>query len=122
MNILIADDLRIYRLILKSYIHKHWPDAIIYEANTMYQVVTDVFEVKFDLLILDINMPGSQLLEAFVSQAIKYTKVVIFSCLYKDDPRIDNLIKIGAEGFLSKLSQQADVISTLEFIFNQRKL
>jgi len=120
MNILIADDLKIYRLALKLYIHKHWPEAVIYEASTMHEVVADVFDIEFDLLILDINMPGSELLEDFVNQAIKYTKVIIFSDIDKDDPRVENLIKIGADAFLPKTSQQADVISTLEFIFSER--
>lgn len=122
MNILIADDLKIYRLALKLYIHKHWPEAVIYEASTMHEVVADVFDVEFELLILDINMPGSELLEDFVSQAIKYTKVIIFSDLDKDDPRVENLIKIGADAFLPKMSQQATVISTLEFVFSEREL
>ncbi|RZK60677.1 MAG: response regulator transcription factor [Pedobacter sp.] len=122
MNILIADDLKIYRLALKLYIHKHWPEAMIYEASTMHEVVADVFDVEFDLLILDINMPGSELLEDFVSQAIKYTKVIIFSDLDKDDTRVENLIKIGADAFLPKISRQEEVINTLAFIFSEREL
>lgn len=120
MNVLIADDLKIYRLALKLHIHKHWPEAVVYEASTMHEVVADVFDVEFDLLVLDINMPGSELLEDFVSQAVKYTKIIIFSDLDKHDPRVENLIKIGADAFLSKISQEADVISTLEFIFSER--
>ncbi|WP_316771550.1 response regulator transcription factor [Pedobacter frigiditerrae] len=122
MNILIADDLKIYRLALKLYIHKHWPEAVVYEASTMHEVVEDVFDVEFDLLILDINMPGSELLEGFVAQAIKYTKIIIFSDMDNDDPRVENLIKIGADAFLPKMSQQATVISTLEFVFSEREL
>ena len=118
MNILIADDLKIYRLALKLYIHKQWPEAVVYEASSMHEVVADVFDVVYDLLILDIDMPGSELLESFVAQAIKYTKVVIFSSYEKEDKRVENLVKIGAEAFISKTAQQDEVISILQFVFS----
>jgi DNA-binding NarL/FixJ family response regulator len=122
MTILIADDSEIYRLALKLYIHKHWSEALIYEVSTMFEVVAGVFDVEFDLLILDINMPGSELLEDFVSKACNYTKVIIFSDMDRDDPRVENLIKIGADAFLPKLSKQSEVVSALQFIFSERQL
>jgi DNA-binding NarL/FixJ family response regulator len=118
MNILIADDLKINRLALKLHIHKQWPEAVVYEASSMHEVVADVFDVVYDLLILDIDMPGSELLESFVAQAIKYTKVVIFSSYEKEDKRVENLVKIGAEAFISKTAQQDEVISILQFVFS----
>ncbi|TCC91739.1 response regulator transcription factor [Pedobacter frigiditerrae] len=121
MNILVADDLEIYRLALKLYIHKHWTDAVVYEASTMFEVAEDVFDVEFDLLILDINMPGTELLEDFVSKATNYTKVIIFSDLDKDDKRVENLIKIGADAFLPKSSKRVDIISTFQLVFSERE-
>ena len=117
-NILIADDLKIHRFNVKSYIHKLWADAVVYEANSLNEVIEDVFDIEFDLLILDINMPGSEQLEDFVSQAVKYTKVIIFSEYDKLDPRVENLLKIGADAFLSKSSSQEQVINTLQFLFS----
>ncbi|RZL51274.1 MAG: response regulator transcription factor [Pedobacter sp.] len=119
MNILIADDIKIYRLAVKSYIHKLWPDAVVYEASNMDAVVEDVFDVEYDLLILDINMPGSDQLEDFVSQAVKYTKVIIFSEYNHDNPRAKKLIDLGADAFLSKSALEEEVISTLLFVFSE---
>lgn len=118
MNILIADDLKIYRFAVKSYIHKLWPDAVVYEAASLNEVVENVFDVTYDLLILDINIPGGELLENFISQAIKYTKVIIFSEYNDEDEKVKNLLRIGADAFLSKSASQEEVINTLQFLFN----
>ena len=119
MNILIADDLKIYRLALKSYIHKLWPDAVVYEESNLDSVVKDVFDIAYDLLILDINVPGNDQLEDFVKQAVKYTKVIIFSELEHDHPRVQNLIDIGADAFLSKAATQHEVSTTLLFVLSE---
>lgn len=119
MNILVADDLVTNRLTLKLYIHKHWSEAVIFEASTMYEVAQDVFDVQFDLLILDVNMPGSELLEDFVSKASNYTKIIIFSDPDKDELRVANLIRIGADAFLPKSSELVAIISTFQLVFSE---
>jgi len=117
MQILIADDLRIHRFNIKTYIQRLWVNAVVYEAKNLNEVITNVFDIEFDLLILDINMPGSEQLEDFVGQAIKYTKVIIFSEYDKLDPRVENLLKIGADAFLPKSAAEEQVASLLQLLF-----
>lgn len=119
MNILIADDVKIYRLAIKSYIHKLWPDAVVYEESNLDSVIKDVFDVVYDLLILAVNMPGNEQIEHFVIQAIKYTKVIIFCDCTEDSAKAKRLIELGADGFLSKTATEAEVISTLLFVFSE---
>lgn len=120
MNILIADELKVYRLALKSYIHKLWPDAIVYEESSFDAVIKGVFDVAYDLLILDINVPGNSQLEDFVKQAIKYTKVIIFSEYDQGDSlRVKKLIDIGADAFFVKSASQEEVTSTLLFVLSE---
>ncbi|RZL53917.1 MAG: response regulator [Pedobacter sp.] len=72
-----------------------------------------------DLLILDVNMAGSELIEGFVNKASNYTKIIIFSELDKNDFRVANLIKIVADSFLSKSPRLADIISTFQLVFTE---
>lgn len=117
MNILIADDLKIHRFNIKAHIHKLWGDTVVYEASSLSEVIEDVFDVEFDLLILDVNMSGNEQLEDFVNQAIKYTKVIIFSEYDELDPRVENLLLLGADGFIAKSATQEQVSSMLLLLF-----
>lgn len=104
---------------MKLYINKQWPNAVVYEVGSLHETIDAVFDVDYDLLILDIEMPGSELLEHFVAQATKHTRVVIFSSYDNNDSRVVNLLKIGANGFISKTASQEQVISTLLFVFGE---
>lgn len=119
MNILIADDVKIYRLAIKSYIHKLWPEAIVYEESNLDSVIKDVFDVEYDLLILSANMPGHEQIEDFIKQAIKYTKVIIFCECTEDSDKEKRLIELGADGFLSRSATEEEVKSILLFVFSE---
>jgi DNA-binding NarL/FixJ family response regulator len=119
MNVLIADDVKIYRLAIKSYIHKLWPEAIVYEESNLDSVIKDVFDVEYDLLILATDMPGHEQIEDFIKQAIKYTKVIISCNCTEDSVKAKRLIELGADGFLSKTATEEEVISTLLFVFSE---
>ncbi len=84
-----------------------------------WEVFMNVFDMSYDLIIIDIYMPGNELLEAFVEQASKHTKVIIFSNLDKEDKRAQNLIRLGADAFLAKSAKQAEVISILQFVLSE---
>lgn len=116
-NILIADPFAENRFSVKTYIHHLWPDVVVYEATSVNEVVERIFEMDFDLLILDIGVAGSENIEEFVSYAIKYTKVVIFSAYDSSDSKIKNLLQIGADAFLPKPVNKEEVTNILRFLF-----
>ena len=119
MNILIGDSSKLYRLKLKSYIHTLWPEAIVYEEGSLDAVVVSVFAIGFDLLLLDINLPGSDDLHDFVRQAVLYTKVVICCEEVEDNPKARGFLAMGTEAFLLKSAKEEDTISTLLFVFSE---
>ena len=119
MNILIADDNNAYRPSIKSYIHKLWPEALVYEESNLDSVIRDVFDINYELLILATDIPGNEQLEDFVKQAVKYTKVIIFSDDVEDDAKANRLIQIGADTLMLKSAMEEEVISTLLFVFDQ---
>jgi len=73
----------------------------------------------FDLVLLDLSMPGTRGLEGVIELRTRYPKlpVVIVSAL--EDPRIiHEVMRCGAAGFISKSSRGADLGRALEDVMS----
>ena len=110
-KILLADDHGVVRLGLSLIIKKLRPDSIVTEVDDYQKVMNIIKDQSFDLVILDLNMPNGNFQEAL--QAIKLknpqTKVMIFSSQDESLYAI-RYLKMGADGFLHKLSDE-DIIN-----------
>lgn len=102
MKILIADDEQIIRFGLKLVLKNLWQDVSIEEAETLDGVVSLLTEFSFDLVILDIHMPGGDGLENLIRFMLQETKVVIFSSYEKTSARIKLLKDAGVGLFIFK--------------------
>jgi len=120
IHVLIAGNSAIHRLNLKVYIHRLWDEVIIIEVGSLDEAYLRVFELRFDLMILDENMPGSEKLSDFVLQAVKHTKIIIFSEMTLHDPKVSCKLCSGQGMFLSKFSTQVQLIHALEYMLHEK--
>lgn len=120
IHVLIAGNSAIHRLNLKFYIHRLWAEVFIIEVGSLDEAYLQVFELKFDLLILDENMPGSEKLSDFVLQAIKHTKIIIFSKLSLHNPRLVSHLDFGKGVCLSRSSSQVQIVNALEYMLHEK--
>ncbi len=103
MKLLIADDHPIVRNGIKEIIKELFADVYIDEAKDTNEVVKKSITNDYDLLILDISMPGGGGLNA-LDQIIKVkpkSKVIILS-MYSDEQYINRALKLGASGYITK--------------------
>jgi DNA-binding NarL/FixJ family response regulator len=103
LKILVADDHSVVRNgILKS-LTANFPDARFGEAGNAADVMRLVYEEKWDLVILDINMPGRSGMDVLkdIKESYPKTPVIIFS-MYPEDQFAVRSIKAGASAYLSK--------------------
>lgn len=114
-NILIADDHSIVRVGLSLMIKKLRPQAVIQEAESFKNVLDIISTVKFDLIILDINMPNGTFQQTFDIIKIKQpnVKVLVFSSQDESVYAI-RYLKLGADGFLDKMADEETVKKALE--------
>jgi two-component system, NarL family, invasion response regulator UvrY len=103
MNILIADDHAIVREGVKQIV-KGLPEVkLIEEASDGNEAFSKICDTEYDLVILDISMPGMSGLD--VLQRMKdrniHTRVLIFS-FYPQEQYAIRAFKLGASGYLSK--------------------
>ena len=56
MNILIAKELKISNSNLQLHFNSMWEDSKLFEAESLNKVIKDVFDTKFELIILHMDM------------------------------------------------------------------
>ncbi|MCR4758183.1 two-component system, chemotaxis family, response regulator CheY [Butyrivibrio sp. INlla18] len=115
-KILIADDTNFMRQMLKSALDPE-KYQIVGEALTGVDAVEQYKEKKPDLLILDINMPKMNGIDA-LTEVMEYDpKANVIMC---SDQKYENMImlalKKGAKDFVVKPFTSADVIKAVKKI------
>lgn len=63
MKILIADDHAIVRKGIIELLKEEYSDAVVAEASNSLETIEKLRKEKFDLILLDISMPGRNGLE-----------------------------------------------------------
>lgn len=120
IRILVADDHGIVRMGLIQIIKQLKPYAVLSEVEDYKSLYTIVTKEKFDLAILDVNMPNGSLQEAIDFIKIKQPdlKILIFS---SQDEQLYAVryLKMGADGFLHKLSSNKKINQALNSMLQQ---
>ncbi len=120
IRILVADDHGIVRMGLIQIIKQLKPHAVLSEVEDYKSLYKIVSKEKFDLAILDVNMPNGSLQEAIDFIKIKQPelKILIFS---SQDEQLYAVryLKMGAHGFLHKLSSNEKINKALNAMLQQ---
>lgn len=122
INILVADDHSIVRFGLKEIIAETYASATIEEAATFDNVISLLAQHSFDLLILDINLPGGNNLQMIDSVRLRQPdiKILMFSALDEALYAI-NYLQAGADGYLEKSSAEAEVKNAITTVMRNEK-
>ena len=121
-KILICDDHSAIRSGLKLILQQEFEGARFGEASNALEVLKRLSEDHWDLLILDVDMPGRNGLE--VLKQIKDEKinvrVLIFS-MHPEEQIAVRALKLGAYGYLAKASADTELIKAVEQILSGKK-
>lgn len=116
-KILIADDHYVVVLGTSMLLKQYSSEISIDSAGSYHEVKEKITNERFDLLMLDIEMPGS--IFKFMIKELKMIQkdllIMIFSS-YKENVAIE-YIHEGAEGFINKLSDEKTLIKAIKSIF-----
>ncbi|GAB4021715.1 response regulator [Spirosoma koreense] len=122
MTILVADDHTIIRLGLELYLTDILPDANIILCETFPDVLEALDKQEVDLIVLDIDMPGSENSQMIrqIREKIPRILILIYSGL---DEKIYALpyIRAGADGYLSKNAPHPEFEVAITSLLNQGK-
>jgi two-component system, NarL family, invasion response regulator UvrY len=122
MRILLADDHTAIRIGLKHILKREFSNVVFMEATTSSEVLNVALNNQFDLIILDVNMPGRSGLDILrqLSQTENSAPVLVFS-FHSEDQVAIRALKSGASGFLTKDAPDTEIIKAVNQIRNGRK-
>jgi len=117
MRILVADDHSVVRKGIIQSLEANFRQIEFGEAGNGGAVLQLIRETRWDLVILDISMPGRNGLEVLKEIKLLYpeTPVIIFS-MYSEDQFAVRSIKAGASAYLTKDISSKELAEAIKII------
>ena len=114
IRILIADDHAIVRRGLKHIVSEQPDMTVAGEAENARQVLDLVRTEKWDVIVLDINMPGRSGLEVLKELRREHPKLpVLVLSVHPEDQYGVRVLKAGAAGYLTKDSAPDELVQAI---------
>jgi len=116
-RILIADDHELMRRGLRGLLESHDEWAVCGEAVEGNEAVRKSMELRPDLVIMDVNLPGLSGIEA--AQQIRLEREaakILFFTVHDSDEIIREIIGVGALGYVAKSRASQDLIEAVRIV------
>ena len=115
IKILIADDHPIFRRGLNQLLNDSFDEVVVDEACDGKEVLSKVSENKYDVLLLDIAMPGRSGLDVLkeIKKEFPRLSVLILSG-YPEEQYAIRALKTGASGYLTKKSVAKELVEAVK--------
>jgi DNA-binding NarL/FixJ family response regulator len=100
---MLADDSPLFRRGLISLLNSRQDIEVVGEASDGLEALEKAREIMPDVILMDINMPGMNGLEAtrLIKEEMPYIKIVMLT-VSEDEQHLFEAIKLGAGGYLLK--------------------
>jgi DNA-binding NarL/FixJ family response regulator len=115
MKILLTDDHAVVRHGLKQILADEFKQATFGEARNAQEALNKVWKEKWDVVVLDITMPGRSGLE--VLREIKKTKPklpVLVLSMHPEGQFAVRVLKRGASGYMTKESAPEELVGAIK--------
>lgn len=122
MKFLIADDHAIVRKGLAQLLREEFSDAEIQEASNSNEIIEKAKSGIWDIILMDISMPGRNGLETLKQirdMGVKAPVLVI--SMHPEEQYAVRVIKAGASGFLNKDSATDELIAAVHKVLLGKK-
>jgi DNA-binding NarL/FixJ family response regulator len=113
-SILIADDHGILRRGLKQILQQALPDVVCGEAQDAAEVMERLRAGSWDLLILDITMPGRSGFDVLRDVKTLHPDLpVLILSMHPEDQYAKRVLKAGASGYMNKESAPDELVKAV---------
>ena len=115
IRVLIADDHPIVREGFKKIITANAEMSVADEADSGTEVLNHLQHKKYDVVLLDISMPGRNGLDVLKDIKVKWPHVpVLVVSMYPEEQFAVRAFRAGASGYLNKTSAPMELISAIK--------
>jgi DNA-binding NarL/FixJ family response regulator len=116
-RVLIADDHALFRFGLKAALRATGGFEVVGEADTGESVVSLAAELKPEIILMDIKMPGFNGIEATrrILEADPGVGVVIVT-MFEDDDSVFSAMRAGARGYVLKEADADEMIRVIRAV------
>ena len=118
-HILVVDDDEGIRSLVKEYLNEN--NFLVTTANSAEDAVEKITIIKFDLVVLDVMMPGKNGLEFIQENKKKIdTPIILLTAKGEANDRVEGL-ELGADDYLPKPFEPKELTLRIKNILNKTK-
>src|SRR6185295_6057670 len=117
IRILLVDDHNMFRSGLKALLESETGIEVVGEAATGDEGVDRVRELKPDVVVMDLSMPGSNGLDATRRIVALGSKArVLVLTVHAEEEYLVPVVEAGASGYLTKTSADQDLVDAIKVV------
>jgi len=122
IRVIVADDHPILRAGLVSVLNSSSDLRVVGEAGNGAEVLKAIGGTGFDVLLLDVSMPGKSGLDLMRQIRKDHPRLpILIVSSHPEDQYALRAIKAGASGYLTKMSAPSDLVGAVRTVANGRK-
>lgn len=122
IKVCLVDDHKILRIGLKQLLSEDKEIQVVDECNSIEETIKKIFTSKWNVIVLDINLPGLSGLEGIKEiKAIKPDIPILILSMYDIDHYGIRLIKADAAGYLTKDTGPEELITAIKQVATGKK-
>jgi two-component system, NarL family, invasion response regulator UvrY len=119
INVLIADDHEVVRQGVKQILSDDFDEALFGEAVNATELLEQVWKQKWDLVLVDISMPGRNGLEALMELKKEHPEVpVLVLSMFSEREYASRALRAGAAGYLNKQSLGHELVKAVKKVLD----
>jgi DNA-binding NarL/FixJ family response regulator len=113
----VADDHAVVRAGLKTILTNHPGWNVCGEAKSGAEAVALANQLRPDVMVMDLNMPGMSGLDALRAIKSRWPEVgIVILTLHFSEPLVREIIKAGARGYVMKSDADRDLVNAVAAI------
>ncbi len=122
MNVVIADDHAVVRRGLKQILLDRYPGASVAEADNAQGVLDLVSEQHWDIVVLDISMPGKSGVEVLKELKKLHPRLpVLILTTHPEEQYAIRMLRAGADAYITKETAPEQLLAAIQKVMSGGK-